>query len=240
MLFVAESCVFANLGVILGYLGGQTVAKLLFVAQGHGLMDSLAGLSLNYSSTSTVGVAVVIIATVLLSTIYPAKKASQMATPDIERRWRLPLPDGHLMTFDLPFMLTGRDALACVVFLKEYFDGYVDFAGGDFYTDGTTLERHAEGSFALSLRVWLAPYDLGVSQVVRLVTHPDPDDPIVSTVSIELERISGDDNGWRRTNWLFVNILRQQFLIWRTIARPQREAYAAQGETLIGADQPRT
>jgi len=233
-LFVAESCVFANLGVILGYLGGQAIAKLLFAAQQHGLMDSLAGLSLNYSSTSTVGVAMVIIATVLLSTVYPAKKASQMATPDVERRWRLPEPDGHRMTFDLPFMLTGRDALACVVFLKEYFDGYVDFAGGDFYTDGTQLERRAGGGFALSLRVWLAPYDLGVSQVLRLLTRPDPDDPHVSVVQIELERISGDDNGWRRTNWLFINILRQQFLIWRTIARPQRVAYAEQGEALVG------
>jgi len=220
--------------VILGYLGGQTIAKLLFVAQQHGWMDSLAGLSLNYSSTSTVGVAIVIIGTVLLSTVYPAKKASQMATPDVERRWKLPLPDGHLMTFDLPFMLTGRDALACIVFLKEYFDGYVDFAGGDFYTDGTQLAGRAEGGFALSLRVWLAPYDLGVSQVVRLVTRPEPDDPNVSVVQIELERISGDDNGWRRTNWLFINILRQQFLIWRTIARPQREAYAEQGEALVG------
>ena len=236
MLFVAESCVFANVGVILGYLGGQTIAKLLFVAQQHGAMDSLAGLSLNYSSTSTVGVAIVIITTVLLSTIYPAKKASQMATPDIERRWRLPIPDGHLMSFALPFMLTGKDALACVVFLKEYFDGYVDFAGGDFYTDGTELKPHTDGGFALSLRVWLAPYDLGVSQIVRLVTHPDPDDPIVSTVQIELERISGDDNGWRRTNWLFINILRQQFLIWRTIPRPQREAYAERGLELIGSE----
>ncbi|NUQ01971.1 MAG: ABC transporter permease, partial [Armatimonadetes bacterium] len=232
MLFLAESCVFANLGVVLGYLAGQAVAKLLYYAQSHDLMSGLAGLSLNYSSTATVGVAIIIIATVLLSTLYPARKAARLATPDVERRWKLPVPDGHTMSFPLPFMLTGRDSIACNIFLKEYFDGYVDFAGGDFYTDGTSLTRH-EGGFRLALRVWLAPYDLGVSQRVELLTQPDPDDPHVYSVLINLERISGDDNGWRRTNWLFINILRQQFLIWRTISPAQKAVYAEHGFALL-------
>ncbi|MBI2300251.1 MAG: M28 family peptidase [Armatimonadetes bacterium] len=234
MLFLAESCVFANLGVIIGYLLGQTLAKALFWAQTHHYAAGLAGLSLNYSSTAAVGVAVVIIATVLLSTLYPSRKAARMATPDVERRWRLPIPDGHVMTFSLPFMLTGRDGIACNTFLKEYFDGYVDFAGGDFYTDGTSLTRLPEShGFRLALTVWLAPYDLGVSQRVELTTLPDPDDPHVHAVSIRLERISGDDNGWRRTNWLFINILRRQFLIWRTIAPAQKAVYAESGEALL-------
>ncbi len=233
MLFLAESCVFANLGVIIGYLLGQTIARLLFYAQSHGL-NWLLGLSLNYSSTAAVGVAIIIIATVLLSTIYPARKAARLATPDVERRWRLPLPDGHLMKLRLPFMLTGRDGIACNVFLKEYFDSYVDFPGGDFYTDGTTLARGEDGSLRLSLTVWLAPYDLGVSQRVILVTTPDPEDPLVNAVDIHLERISGDDNAWRRTNWLFVNILRQQFLIWRTVSPAQKASYAEQGLAHLG------
>ena len=230
-LFLAESCVFANIGVIIGYLGGQTLAKGIFWAQHHGWLSSLAGLSLNYSSTAAVGVATIIIATVLLSTLYPARKAARMATPDVERRWRLPQPDGHRMSFRLPFMLTGRDGVACNLFLKEYFDGYVDFPGGDFYTNGTTFEQlHDErGAYRLALTVWLAPYDLGVSQEVELFTRPDPDDPHVNAVDIQITRVSGDDNGWRRTNWLFINILRQQFLIWRTIAPGQKSAYAEQG-----------
>ncbi len=238
MLFLAESCVFANLGVVLGYLGGQTVAKVLYWLQSSGHLSTLSGLSLNYSSTATVGVAIIIIATVLLSSIYPARKAAQLATPDVERRWKLPQPDGHTMTFSLPFMLTGRDGIACNMFLKEYFDSYVDFAGGDFYTDGTSLTRQPEGGFRLALTVWLAPYDLGVSQQMELFTRPDGDDPHVNSIEIRLERISGDDNGWRRTNWLFVNILRRQFLIWRTITPGQKAAYAEQGEAVLGQSAP--
>lgn len=233
MLFLSESCVFANIGVIIGYLGGQTIAKLLFWAQTNGWMSGLAGLSLNYSSTAAVGVAIIIIATVLLSTVYPAKKAARMATPDVERRWKLPQPDGHLMRFSLPFMLTGMDGVACNMFLKEYFDGYVDFAGGDFYTDGTALTASDDGELCLALTVWLAPYDLGVSQRVRLLTTPDPDDPHVRSVEIAIERISGDDTSWLRTNWLFINILRQQFLLWRTISPGQKLIYADQGVALI-------
>jgi hypothetical protein len=172
---------------------------------------------------------------VLCSTLYPARKAAEMATPDIERRWRLPTPDGHRMTFRLPFMLTGRDGIACNIFLKEYFDAYIDFPGGDFYTDGSTLSRPGDGGpgLRLALTVWLAPYDLGVSQHLELSTVPDEDDPHVNLVDIVIDRISGDDNGWRRTNWLFVNILRQQFLIWRTVSPAQKAIYAEQGEALL-------
>ncbi len=232
-LFLAESCVLANIGVILGYLLGQSVAKVLYSLQQSGRLGGLAGLSLNYSSTAAVGVACLIIAIVLLSTLYPSRRAAQLATPDIERRWRLPQPDGHTMTLPLPFMLTGRDGLACNLFLKEYFDAFVDFPGGDFYTDGTSFEPLSEGGYRLALTVWLAPYDLGVSQRVALETRPDPDDPQVQSVVIQIERLSGDDTGWRRTNWLFVNILRRQFLIWRTIAPAQKAAYADAGEALL-------
>ncbi|MCC7491798.1 MAG: M28 family peptidase [Fimbriimonadaceae bacterium] len=232
-LFLAESCVFANLGVILGYLLGQAVAKLVTWAVSQQYLGGLAGISLNYSSTATVGVAAIIIATVLLSSLYPARKAARAATPDVERRWRLPVPDGHVMRFRLPFMLTGRDGLACNTFLREYFDSYVDFAGGDFYCDRTDFAPRPGGGLRLAFTVWLAPYDLGVSQRVELLTIPEPDDPQVYAVDIGIERISGDDNGWRRTNWLFINILRQQFLIWRTVAPPQRAAYAERGAAAL-------
>ncbi|MBM3499977.1 MAG: M28 family peptidase, partial [Armatimonadetes bacterium] len=49
MLFVAEACVFANLGAILGYLGGQLLARVLFALSEKG---STGALELNYSSLS--------------------------------------------------------------------------------------------------------------------------------------------------------------------------------------------
>lgn len=237
MLFLAESSVFANIGVILGYLVGQMVSKILFVATSAGYLDSLAGLSLNYSSMSAVGVSIIIIATVLLSTLYPARKAAQMAVPDVERKWRLPDPEGDTMDLRLPFMLTGGDSLACNMFLKEFFDAYVDYAGGDFYTDAVELEgletEHGLG-YLLKLRMWLAPYDLGVSQMFFLRTLPTEEGHVYE-IHIILERLSGDINSWKKTNWLFLNLLRKQFLIWRTIHPGQKREYEAQGRQLLQA-----
>jgi len=237
MLFLAESSVFANIGVILGYLLGQMVSKVLFVATSAGYLHSLAGLSLNYSSMSAVGVSMIIIATVLLSTLYPARKAAQMAVPDVERKWRLPDPEGDTMDLRLPFMLTGGDSLACNMFLKEFFDAYVDYAGGDFYTDAVEMEEveteHGPG-YLLRLRMWLAPYDLGVSQMFFLRTLPTEEGHVYE-IHIVLERLSGDINSWKKTNWLFLNLLRKQFLIWRTIHPLQKREYEARGRELLQA-----
>lgn len=237
MLFLAESSVFANIGVILGYLLGQTVSKVLFIATSAGYLHSLAGLSLNYSSMSAVGVSIIIIATVLLSTLYPARKAAQMAVPDVERKWRLPDPEGDTMDLRLPFMLTGGDSLACNMFLKEFFDAYVDYAGGDFYTDAVEMEQveteHGPG-YLLKLRMWLAPYDLGVSQMFSLRTLPTEEGHVYE-IHIVLERLSGDINSWKKTNWLFLNLLRKQFLIWRTIHPSQKREYEARGRQLLQA-----
>jgi hypothetical protein len=140
------------------------------------------------------------------------------------------------MSFQLPFMLTGRDGIACNAFLKEYFDSFADYAGDDFYTTGAVLRKVGD-SYQLEMTVWLAPYDLGVSQQVVLSANPEADDPNVFVVDISLERISGDDNSWRRTNWLFINILRRQFLIWRTLTPAQKDYYAEEGRQalLVGA-----
>jgi len=236
-LFLAESCVFANIGVILGYLLGQTVSKVLLVATEAGHLTTLAGLSLNYSSMSAVLVSLIIMATVLLSTLYPARKAAQMAVPDVERKWKLPEPEGDEMVVRLPFMLTGGDSLACNMFLREFFDAYVDYAGGDFYTDGVNLEgldtEHGPG-YLLRLRMWLAPYDLGVSQMLNLRTTPTEEGHVYE-VHIVLHRLSGDINSWKKTNWLFLNLLRKQFLIWRTIPPAHKREYEAQGRTLLAA-----
>ncbi|HIE51652.1 MAG TPA: FtsX-like permease family protein [Armatimonadetes bacterium] len=236
-LFLAESCVFANIGVIVGYLLGQTVSKIVMTLVEAGYLQSLTGLSLNYSSLAAVGVAVIIMATVLLSTLYPARKAGQMAVPDVERKWKLPEPEGDEMVIRLPFMLTGGDAKACNMFLKEFFDAYVDYAGGDFYTDKVEFTRldteYGEG-YRLYLRVWLAPYDLGVSQYLDLRTTPTEEGHIYQ-VDIILHRVSGDINSWKKTNWLFLNILRKQFLIWRTIPIPEKREYEAEGEEWLKA-----
>ena len=220
-LFMAESFVYAILGAIFGYLIGQGMAKVITV------FDLLPGLNLNYSSVSAVASTGVVILVVLLSTIYPARKASEVATPAIERRWQVPDPVGDRWEVPLPFAVTGEQATALTHFMVEWFEAYEEYSVGDFVTqDVRSREESGEfgTSYVIELMCWVAPFDLGVSQKVQLRTIPtDMED--VFEIRLDLERVSGDVSSWRRVNQRFFNTLRKQFLIWRTLRAEERDRY---------------
>ncbi|MCM8760190.1 MAG: hypothetical protein NC832_00495, partial [Candidatus Omnitrophica bacterium] len=132
-LFLAESMVYAVMGSVAGYLLGQIVARILMVT---GL---LKGLVLNYSSLSAVFATLIIFITVILSTLYPARKAAQMAVPDVTRKWILPEPKGDDWEFEFPFTVAEVEVLGLATFLTDYFNSYQDVSLGNFYTGGATL-----------------------------------------------------------------------------------------------------
>ncbi len=70
MLFIAEALVYAILGSVAGYLLGQFTSKIL-VWTGW-----LPDLYLNFSSVSAVMTTLIVVGVVLLSTLYPARKAA--------------------------------------------------------------------------------------------------------------------------------------------------------------------
>jgi ABC-type antimicrobial peptide transport system permease subunit/LysM repeat protein len=233
-LFIAEACVYAVIGGILGYLFGQVTAWALVK---WGL---LGGLTLNYSSTSTVTSTIIVMIVVLGSTIYPAVKASRMAVPDIERKWKLPEPDGDEWHFDLPFTVLLEESLGMNIFLRDYFDAHADESASDFYTDKVTF-RHSknangEEEYGTEMMVWLAPYDLGVSQKITLVTVPaeEKEEKDLYKIYLQVHRESGEIASWKRVNRRFLNLLRKQFLLWRTFNVAVRNEYHERGrkETL--------
>ncbi|HEX5322466.1 MAG TPA: FtsX-like permease family protein, partial [Capsulimonadaceae bacterium] len=237
MLFFAESLVYAVIGSVAGYLIGQGISKLITI------FNILPGLYLNFSSTSAVLSTFTVVAVVLLSTIYPARKASQVATPAVDRTWKLPEPDGDVWTIMLPFAITGNQAEGVNGFLAEWFHSYEEQSIGDFLTQdikaATTNFEYGPG-YRLTGRIWLAPFDLGVSQDITLDTAPtDLED--VYKVTMTIQRLSGDVSNWKRVNRRFLNVVRRQFLIWRTLSAEQRERYltapqeAAPDSAVVGA-----
>jgi len=229
MLFLAEACVFANLGAIVGYLIGQVLAK---VVHAYGLTGAI---ELNYSSMSAVGVTIVVVIVVLLSTVYPSKRASEIASPGIARKWELPEPEGDLLLIVLPFTVTGRDAFGVAEFLQEYFSEYVGYAGGEFLAENVRIEargRSIADGVSVRMRMWLAPYDLGVSQDFDLGCVPTEDEEIFA-VEIRLHRLAGDITSWKKTNSLFLTSIRKQFLIWRTVSQADKVAYADRAQGLL-------
>jgi ABC-type antimicrobial peptide transport system permease subunit len=228
-LFMAESCVYAVLGVVAGYLTGQITAKVLIE------LNLLAGFTLNYSSLSAVTSCMLVMAVVMLSTVYPARKASEMAVPDVNRKWRLPVPDGDEWNFEFPFTVSGYDVVGLSVFLIGYFDSYSEESIGTFYTDGAQISRFESpqgDGFAIDMNIWLAPFDLGVSQHVVLRATPQGEHNIFD-ITLQLSRLSGEDASWRRVNQRFMNVIRKQFLIWRTVDSEAKNEYRRQGEAML-------
>jgi hypothetical protein len=176
-----------------------------------------------------------VMAVVMLSSIYPARRASQMAVPDVTRRWKLPPPDGDEWDFEFPFTVSGHDVLGLCVFLIGYFDSYSEESIGTFYTDGAHLQgfdtENGQG-YIIDMNIWLAPFDLGVSQHVVLRAVPEFEHSIYA-ITLQIQRLSGEDASWRRVNQRFMNVIRKQFLIWRTVDAEAKETYAEQGQEMV-------
>ncbi len=224
MLFFAEALVYAVLGSVAGYFVAQSAARIIVLT---GLFPELY---LNFSSMSAVLSTIVVVAVVLLSTIYPARKAAQVATPAEDRTWKLPEPDGDTWRIPLPFSVTSVQAQGLSGFITEWFQAYEEHSVGEFITQDVRKSHYpAEHGTAYRIEcdAWIAPFDLGVSQHVQIDLVPT-DYIGVYDIQLTLTRLSGDIANWRRVNRRFLNILRKQFLIWRTLPEEQRERYLQQ------------
>ena len=169
--------------------------------------------------------------TVLLSVIYPARKASDIAMPGIERSWSLPEPKDDTIEMSLPFTMTGDQAVGVNAFLQEYLAAHADYSLGHFSTadiNFSTIKTERGEGYELSLMVWLAPYDLGVSERLRLQTIPTEDEEVFGVRAIII-RESGDEASWLRVTRNFVNMLRKQYLLWRTFPVGLKAEYGQRG-----------
>jgi len=213
LLFVAEACVYAIMGVTLGYILGQSLGKV-FIA-----FDLLQGMNLNYSSYSAIVSSLIVMAVVLLSTVYPARIAARSAVPDTVRLWVPPDPDGDRWEMEFPFMVGELEVIGLCGFLANYFGAYSEESIGDFYAEkvGVVAEDGENGpTYAVQLLLWLAPFDMGVSQFLQLEFLPTSMRSVY-TVEIYIQRISGQDTFWKRVNHRFINGLRKEFLLWHTL-----------------------
>ncbi|MCS6860047.1 MAG: ABC transporter permease [Abditibacteriales bacterium] len=232
-LFIAEAAVYATIGSIAGYLIGQVLSKIITT------FHLLPGLTLNYSAMSAVVAILLVIVVVFLSALYPAWQAMRLAVPDIGAAWQLGAPEGDTWAFRLPFQVHRDWALALVTFLHNYFALHSEQAIGVFYTAGASIRKSGEESngagYCLTFTAWLAPYDFGVSQSCRLETVPSMDEGTYE-FKLTIQRLSGDIPSWRRANKVFLNHIRKQFLIWRTVKLEDRLAYQEEGERLLTAE----
>ncbi len=232
-LFVAEAMTYGLIGAVFGYVIGQGVGTALLK------LGWLGDVTLNYSGTSAMMTMGLVLLIVFLSALVPARLASKIAAPSIERSWRVPLPVGDRITAVLPFTINRTAAEGVLAYLADFFDAHREgsigkFSAGDVDTL-TVPDAGGRTARALTATVWLTPFDLGVRQQLELRVHPGPFADIYE-VLVVLTHLSGDDGSWYRMNRSFLTELRKQFLQWRSLS-PQRMAeYIEQSRSLFDID----
>ena len=55
----------------------------------------------------------------------------------------------------------------------------------------------------------------------------------IYSVGLKIKRLSGEDASWRRVNQRFMNVIRKQFLIWRTVDTEAKDGYREQGAEIL-------
>ncbi len=230
MLFFVEAAVYAVLGGLGGYFLGQVVMRML---EGVARFVPFQVPEMNYSSSTVVQTILLVIATVLVSTIYPAVKAARKATAETLRQWRAPAPQGNRLVFDFPFTISRYDVTGIACFIQEHFRNHADRTVGAFAADQAGIRLDAQHRLAaLSARIWLQPFDQGISQTFNLTARPSADIEEVCEITLHIERLSGPDAAWRRACRVFLTDLRAQFLLWRTLGDEAREHYLAQADAV--------
>lgn len=229
-LFLAESCVYAVIGAVVGYLIGQVGAKFLT------LNFPNIGLNLNYSSTAAVWATVMVVGIVILSTAYPARRAAQMSVPDETRKMKLPPPKGDTWSFLFPFTVSRAEIIAANMFLYDYFVAHDEDALEGFTADEARLsvrETEHGPAYVLSSKVWVQPLDMGISQRVCIATQPDPTDEYLYTMEFSIQRESGEVEAWARMNLGFLKLVRKQLLIWRLVDASYKRRLHLRGTALL-------
>ncbi len=228
-LFIAEAFAFGIISSVMGYLAAQIAAHFL---AGTALW---AGMTANYSSLAGIGAMLIVMAVTLLSVIYPARVASRIAIPDVNKSWHLPKPEGSSMIVTLPFLIKLHEQDCAGGFLTDYYQAHADISHGLFSTgdlaveyacplSGPHISEHPD-CFNISFRAWLAPFDFGIRQRVEIISCPSPDYPGFLEMRVTLIRQAGEKNVWFRLCRAFLNDLRKQLLIWRALEPADKQQF---------------
>jgi|GEM_PF-840767 len=230
-LFVAEAMTYGLLGTVCGYILGQGVGTALMK------LNWLGGVTLNYSGTSAMMTMGLILVIVLMSALVPARLASKIAAPSIERTWRVPLPSEDRIEAVLPFTINRTAADGVLAYLSEYFEAHQEGSIGKFSAGRVEVFAHEDSAGragrGLKTTIWLTPFDLGVRQHMSIVVHPSPQFEDIFEVQVILQRLSGDDGSWYRMNRTFLTELRKQFLQWRSLSPGRMLEYVQQSQRVL-------
>ncbi len=229
-MFLAEITEYAVIGTVFGYIAG-IVGMSLIQTLGIGpeiilnYSSNLVAISLGISSAATVA-----------ASLIPARRASRLATPSLVRKWKIPTkPIGTEWTIPLPFSSTPDELPGILAFLEEFIGSQSEEGVGSFISSETSVEKitfEGERCSTVKSKIQLPPYEQGVTQEVHVI-------PIHEKAkgkydfAVQTNRLTGIESTWKRSNPIFVNEVRKQLLIWRTLREQQRKEYIQKGKESV-------
>ena len=235
-LFIAEAIAFAVISVVIGYLLAQTASGLL---AGTPLWE---GMTANYSSMAGIAAMILVIVVTLVSVIHPSRIAANIAIPDVNRSWKMPETKNDTIETTLPFLMKLNEQKDAGGFLLEYLEAHTEVSHGLFssseievnFSNRPLPESLKKISpdfpdhvicFQFDVRIWLAPFDFGVKQMVRLEFRPAKEHQQFIDAALIINRESGEVNAWKRLNKNFINAVRKQFLVWRSLDPEKQKTF---------------
>lgn len=231
-LYLAESSVYGVFGVVFGVVIGLLIGLLTR----H--MD--LGLNVNYASVSTIMMGILVMVIVVVATLIPANFAARLATPSGAGKWQLDTTGEGEIHIRLPFTMTRSNGLGIFAFLYEYLDGHWESTSSDFRCSELSGQlsglENDHAMLTIKGRIWIAPYDMRVSQDMRIRLSQKANEPLYE-VSYFARRLTGELNAWERANYVFLDLLRKQFLIFRTLDESLKKSYRARARRMF-TDKP--
>jgi len=213
-MYLTESIVYALLGSMLGYVLGFVFNQ---IAISFGILPK--SFAFNFSSFFIVISLLIVIFSCIAASIYPSLLASRLVTPSLERKWNIPTkPSGDNWIIPLPFVVSdAQEGMAILLYLKEFFTllGY-ERTGYRIYNPPVLKDN------SLEMFVNLTPMEYGISQTAKIELVKAGE---VFSFNLVLHRETGDTKLWHANNYAFVDDVRKQLLLWRSLPPERRKKY---------------
>jgi hypothetical protein len=228
-MFLAEALVYAGIASVLGYFLGIILLDVFRRAEWLP-----ADFNPNYFGKVVIWSAVMATSSSLLSVLYPMHIASRMVNPSLERIWRIESkPMGNHWTISLPFVVNHHDELTGMLqFAREFLGHHYGERTGAFAIEMDPYFTQPAGLPVLHADIWLAPFERNLVQRISLLPRLDPEKNRYHFF-LQTQRLSGPDYLWQKSNHAFVDGLRKQMLIWRSLQDEVVQEYIAAGNAAL-------
>jgi len=216
VLFISEGIVLALVGSVLGFFLGYGLDSIFYSL---GILPSY--FIRNYASFLLIIGIILSILAVIIPSIYPGIIASRSVTPSLERKWKITSkPRGDLWEVTLPLSVhTRKEIIGILRYLKEYYSGR---GAVEKNFTVTNILEYSEDQMYLKFRVHLAPFELNLYQTVTLQGRRIAGN---YTFIVILQRETGQRHAWIRSNRIFIDKVRKQLLVWRTLPTKIKDQY---------------